>query len=96
MLLVLFFIGSFLFACSVHTKTSTQNRSIEGVLSCTPTLDERAIRPAVCGKCEIAVKDGKLYIMEAKGCPRYEVYRCTLSDGKTFYINNLNCQPFEK
>ncbi|RMH79707.1 MAG: hypothetical protein D6674_06910 [Acidobacteria bacterium] len=92
MLIILSFIIFLLFSCSVHTKTSTK----EDVLSCTPTLDEKAIRPTVCGRCEIRLKDGKLYIEEARDCPRYEVYRCTRSDGKSFYINNLNCQPFDR
>ncbi|RMH05877.1 MAG: hypothetical protein D6699_02935 [Aquificota bacterium] len=66
---------------------------IKDVKDCVPLLGEGSLRPQVCGRCEIKLKEGKLYILPAKGCPRYEAYRCTTKDGRVFEINNLSCEP---
>ncbi|MFN3263692.1 MAG: hypothetical protein ACK42C_02175 [Aquificaceae bacterium] len=71
---------------------------IEGshVVSCEPVLGRDALRPAVCGKCHIKVEAGRLVITPAEDCPAYQVYRCTTRDGKSFFINNLGCKPYEE
>jgi len=66
------------------------------ITSCEPMLGKDSLRPAVCGKCHIEVKDGKLLITPAEGCPAYQVYKCTTRDGKTFFINTLGCKPYEE
>ncbi|MCX7989400.1 MAG: hypothetical protein N2648_02005 [Aquificaceae bacterium] len=81
-------------SCAGISKRGGEGGSLE-VLSCVPTIDPKALRPAVCGKCSIEVKAGRLMVTETKNCPPYEVYRCTRRDGKTFFINNLQCKPYE-
>lgn len=78
------------FSCASLQKKGQEN---QGVVSCKPTLDPKALRPAVCGKCEIKVERGKLVVREAKGCPPYEVYQCSKKDGSSFFINNFACTP---
>lgn len=86
-----------LFSCAeLSGKVGGGMSFAEDVLSCEPTLDPRALRPAVCGRCEIKVEEGRLVIQETKECLRYEVYRCRRKDRTTFLINNFRCQPFEE
>ncbi|MCS7308154.1 MAG: hypothetical protein NZ526_06365 [Aquificaceae bacterium] len=81
-------------SCAGTLKSVDQTSSfLDNVVSCTPALDPKAPRPAVCGRCRIEVKDGRLFVIDAKNCPAYEVYRCTRKDGGTFLINNLKCRP---
>ncbi|MEN3028960.1 MAG: hypothetical protein ABDH29_07095 [Aquificaceae bacterium] len=81
-------------SCVEVSRKAGESDSSE-VLSCVPTIDPRALRPAVCGRCSIRVEGGRLLVVEAKNCPPYEVYRCTRRDGSTFFINNLQCKPYE-
>ena len=87
-----------LFTLSCAGVMNTRDKSvkvIKDVSSCQPTIDPKSPRPAVCGKCQIKIEDGKLIIEYTERCPQYEVYRCTKKDGKTFLINNLRCEPVD-
>lgn len=66
---------------------------VENVLYCKSVITEKSLIPQVCGKCELEVKGGKLYIKKAKGCPKYDAWACQTSKGEFFLINNLSCTP---
>jgi|FLYM01.1.fsa_nt_gi hypothetical protein len=70
-----------------------RERVIKDVLSCQPLLEEKSLRPQVCGRCELIYRDNKLIIAPAEGCPAYEVLKCTTKGGDSFTINNLSCKP---
>jgi len=69
---------------------------VENVLYCKSVITEKSLVPQVCGRCELEVKEGKLYIKKVEGCPRYDAWVCQTSAGEFFLINNLNCTPSEQ
>lgn len=66
---------------------------VEEVLYCSSVITEKSLVPQVCGKCELEVRDEKLYIKPAKGCPKYDALTCQLRSGEFFLINNVSCRP---
>lgn len=72
---------------------SITTKVIEDVVICKSLLDEKALRPQVCGRCVLSFEGGSLKITPAEGCPRYEALGCTTADGKVFVINNVSCTP---
>ncbi len=66
---------------------------IEDVLYCKSVITKESLVPQVCGKCELEAREGKLYIRQAKGCPKYDALACQLKSGEFFLINNLSCKP---
>lgn len=76
----------------LKVKTIT-TKIIEDVASCKSLLDEKSPRPQICGACEISFTGNSLKVTPTDGCPRYEAFGCTTSDGRVFVINNLSCIP---
>ncbi len=88
----LFTLVLFFFSFSVEVKQECYG-VVENVLYCKSVITEKSLIPQVCGKCELEVRGGKLYISPAGGCPRYDALACQLRSGELFLINNLTCKP---
>ncbi len=90
-------IVSLLASCGIKSsklhKESYDNITIvKNVKECRPVLRPGSIRPSVCGKCSFSTVAGQLIIKKRVGCPKYDVWRCTLGDGREFVINNVGCE----
>ena len=85
-------LGLFLLSFPVEVKKVCFG-VIEDILYCKSIVKKGSLIPQVCGKCELEVKGGKLYIKPPRGCPRYDALLCRLKSGEIFFINNLSCKP---
>lgn len=100
---IFFLLGlGFICSCGVVEQTPTPTqlkvrsfnvKIIDDVATCKSLLDDKSLRPQVCGKCNLRFEGKSLRIEPAEGCPPYEALGCTSTDGKVFVINNVSCAP---
>ena len=84
-------------SCGVKSKKLSIDRYdditiVKDIQRCESLIKPNAIRPSVCGKCSFSTTAGQLIIKKRVSCPRYTTWKCTLTDGREFVINNLGCE----